>query len=227
VVSFAGVPIAGEQQLVGLIKKRPGQPSQIEIMRGPQQLALTVSTDSDPTTKAGVLGVVIAPNPISVYQLQKPGPPPWQLMAQICRQTFDTIAALVHSRQTGVGMKDLSGPPDILAMLAIGLKTDYRLALKFMVLLNISLAIPNLLPVPALDGGHVAMAILEKLRGRPLSPRIQEYATMVFATLLISFMLYVSYNDVVRRFPLFKSMLNQQVQIESGSGIPNGNADAK
>jgi S1-C subfamily serine protease len=73
VVSFAGVPIAGDQQLVGLIKKRPGQPSQIEIMRGPQQLALTVTTDSDPTTKAGVLGVVIAPNPISVYQLQKPG----------------------------------------------------------------------------------------------------------------------------------------------------------
>jgi regulator of sigma E protease len=124
-------------------------------------------------------------------------------------------------------MKDLSGPPGILAMLAIELKTDYRLALKFMVLLNISLAILNLLPVPVLDGGHVAMAILEKLRGRPLSPRIQEYATMVFATLLISFMLYVSYNDVVRRFPLFKSMLNQQVQIESGSGIPNGNADAK
>lgn len=102
-------------------------------------------------------------------------------------------------------------------MLAIELRTDYRLALKFMVLLNISLAILNLLPVPVLDGGHVAMAVLEKLRGQPLSPRIQEYATMIFATLLISFMLYVSYNDIVRRFPLFKSMLDQQVRIESGS----------
>lgn len=227
VVSFGGVPIAGEQQLVGLIKKRPAQPSPIEIQRGSQRLALTVTPGSDPATKAGVLGVVIAPNPVSIYQLQKPGPLPWQLVSQVCRQTFDTIAALIHSRQTGVNMKDLSGPPGILAILAIELRTDYRLAMKFMVLLNISLAILNLLPVPVLDGGHVAMALLEKIRGRPLSPRIQEYASMVFATLLISFMLYVSYNDVVKRFPLFRSMLDQKVQIESGSAKPDAGAPAK
>jgi len=193
--------------LVSLVKNRPGQVTQLEVRRGQQRLTLTATPKFDAAAKAGVLGVMIAPNTTSLYQLQKPGPLPWDLVAQICRQTFETLAALVHSKQTGVGVKDLSGPPGILAMLAIELKADYRLALKFMVLLNISLAILNLLPVPVLDGGHIAMAIVEKLRGCPLSPRIQQFATTVFGVLLISFMLYVSYNDIVRRFPLFQSVL--------------------
>jgi regulator of sigma E protease len=227
VMSFAGVPVVGQQQLVGLVRKRPGQVTQLEVRRGQQRLTLTATPKFDPAAKAGVLGVMIAPNTTSVYQLQKPGPLPWNLVAQICRQTFETLAALVHSKQTGVGVKDLSGPPGILAMLALELKTDYRLALKFMVLLNISLAILNLLPVPVLDGGHIAMAIVEKLRGCPLSPRVQQFATTAFGVLLISFMLYVSYNDIVRRFPLFKSILQQHVQIESGSGKSPASVPAK
>jgi regulator of sigma E protease len=170
------------------------------------------------------LGIRIGTSATSVYQVQRPGPLPWQLVGQLSAETFNTIGALLHSRQTGVGVKDLSGPPGILAMLAVELKVDYRLGLKFMVLLNISLAILNLLPLPVLDGGHIAMALLEKVRGRPLSVRVQEYATTVFAFLLISFMLYVSYNDVVKRFPLFRSLFNQQVQFEHSSGQSNAPA---
>jgi regulator of sigma E protease len=220
VVSFAGVPILGEQQLIGLVRKRPGQASPIEVNRAGRPLALSVTPDTNPATKAGILGVVIGPNPVTTYQVEKPGPPPWQLLAGVCQQTFGTIGALLHPRQTGVSAKDLSGPPGILAMLAIEVKTDYRLALKFMVLLNMSLGILNLLPVPLLDGGHIAMDLLEELRGRPLSARTQELASTVFSMLLICFMLYVSYNDVVRRFGLFKSMLDQQVHIEPGPASP-------
>ena len=216
VLSFAGARIAGEQQLVNLVQKRAGQPTRIEVKRQGQHLALTVTPRLDPKTKTGLLGIVLAPNPVTVYELEQPGPPPWRLIGQVCRQTYDTIAALVHSRQTGVGVRDLSGPPGILAMLAIELKADYRLALKFMVLLNVSLAIVNVLPLPVLDGGHIAVALLEALLGRPLSPRLQQNAATVFAVLLISFMIYVSYNDLVRRFSLFKSMLNQQVHVQSG-----------
>ena len=98
-------------------------------------------------------------------------------------------------------------------MLAVYVNTDYRLALYFLVLLNINLAVLNLLPVPVLDGGHVLLAIIEKIRRRPLSARIQEYATTAFAVLLISFMLYVTFFDL-RRLPFFKLMFKRDVQVE-------------
>jgi regulator of sigma E protease len=186
-----------------LIKKHAGKPCRLEVKRGGRKVSITAVPASNPANGAGILGVMLAPSAVTVYQVQRPGPPPWRLVVQICRQIFRTVGALVHSRQTGVGVGQLSGPPGILAMLAIELKTDYRLALKFMVLLNLSLAMVNLLPLPVLDGGHIALAVFEKIRRRPLSPRLQQYATMAFAMLLIYFMLYVSYNDVVHWFIAF------------------------
>jgi regulator of sigma E protease len=217
--SFAGVPIMGEQQLRDLIRSRPLQPASISLIRGKKVLTLTVTPKLDPQTKTGLLGITYGLSQTSVYQVQRPGPPPWELVMSVCRQTFDTLAALAHSRQTGVHLSDLSGPPGILAMLATEVRADFRLALRFMVLLNISLAILNLLPIPVLDGGHILMAVIERIRGRPLSPRFQEYATTGFAVLLISFMLYVSFNDIVRRLPLFRIMFNQQVQIQDERNI--------
>ena len=129
---------------------------------------------------------------------------------------------MAHSKQTGVGIKDLSGPPGILALLAAYVNSDWRLALSFLVLLNINLAIINLLPVPVLDGGHIVMALVEQLFGRPLPRRLVEYTTTGFAVLLIGFMLYVSFNDVMR-FPVFRSMFSGQgLRIEKQQESPAG-----
>jgi len=217
ILAFAGAPAVGTSNLISLIGKRVGQPSAVEVKRGSERLTLTATPRLDPDTKTGRLGMIIGGSQTTVYQLQRPGPLPWVMVGEICKQNYDVVAALVHSKQTGVGVKDLSGPPGILAALATELKADFRLGLKFMVLLNISLAILNLLPLPVLDGGHILMALLEKLRGRPLSARLQEYATTAFAVLLISLMLYVSMNDL-KRWPMFRSLWNQQVQIESNPG---------
>jgi len=131
----------------------------------------------------------------------------------VFEKTVNTFSALIHSKQTGVGAKDLSGPVGIFALLASQVNADYRLALSFFVLLSINLAIINLLPIPVLDGGHILMAIIEKIRRRPLPPKFVEYVTTGFAVLLISFMLYVTYFDI-RRFSLFKALFKRETQIE-------------
>ena len=61
------------------------------------------------------------------------------------------------------------------------MNTDYRLALRFLVMLNINLAIINMLPIPVLDGGHILMAVFERIRRRPLDVRVVEYTTTAFA----------------------------------------------
>ena len=80
-------------------------------------------------------------------------------------------------------------------------------------MLNINLAIINLLPIPVLDGGHILMAIIEKIWRRPLSLKFVEYTTTGFAMLLITFMLYVTFFDI-KRWQLFRAMFNSDAQIE-------------
>lgn len=75
---------------------------------------------------------------------------PWAQVVDVWDRTVSTFSALVHSKQTGVGAKDLSGPLGILTMLAAWVNTDYRLALSFLVLLNVNLAVLNLLPIDRL-----------------------------------------------------------------------------
>lgn len=218
VLSFAGVSVAGRDQLIELIQKRGGEPTEIVVKRGEEKVALMVTPDLDSTTKKGRIRVALgSPN---IYQVQRPGPTPWAQVADVWDKTISTLSALFHSKQTGVGVKDLSGPPGILAMLAAQINTDYRLALSFLVLLNINLAIINLFPIPVLDGGHILMAIIERIRRRPISVRVMEYTTTAFAVLLISFMLYVSFNDVTKRFGLFRSLFQGDTTIHEEQPKP-------
>jgi len=213
-ISFGGIPVVGQQHLVDLIKKRGGQPTEVVVQRDKQLVTLSVTPRIiDPEKKTGRIGVHLDSDSTVVYRVMKPGPKPWEMVAEVWNRTISVFSALIHSKQTGVGAKDLSGPVGILALLAVYVNTDYRLALYFLVLLNVNLAVLNLLPVPVLDGGHVLLAIIEKIRRRPISARIQEYATTAFALLLISFMLYVTFFDI-RRLPFFKLMFKRDVQIE-------------
>jgi regulator of sigma E protease len=67
-----------------------------------------------------------------------------------------------------------------------------------------------------LEGGHILMAIIEKIRRRPLSIKFVEYTTTGFAVLLISFMLYVTFFDI-KRFSLFRAMFTTDVQIQQSA----------
>ena len=130
-----------------------------------------------------------------------------------------TFKALANRSESGVGAKDLSGPVGIFGMLAIQVNHDLRLALSFLVLLNINLAILNLLPVPVLDGGHILMSLIEWVRKEPVSAKFQEWATTAFAALLLCFFVYVTFADV-RRVPRLHEIFKTDTQIESSS--PSG-----
>ncbi len=213
ILGFAGVPIASRDQLIELIKQRPEQPTEIKIERETEKLTLTVTPARDPVTGKGRLGIALGASTTQVYVLRRPGPTPWTQVRESLELTFKVFGALLYSKQTGVGAKDLSGPLGIIAMLAAWVNTDYRLALRFLVTVSACLAVINLLPLPVLDGGHVLFALIEKLRGRPLSAKLVEYATTAFAALLICFMLYVTFFDI-KRLSLIGSWLKTKAKIE-------------
>ncbi|HVK59664.1 MAG TPA: RIP metalloprotease RseP [Candidatus Kapabacteria bacterium] len=214
VVEYAGVKIAGVKQLRALIAESGGQPTPMVVKRGEERVELLVTPEGE--KGKGLLNVMLGSSAKNIYEVQKPGPKPWVAIGQVIDKTFATLnAVFFRSKETGVGPSDLSGPIGIFAMLAREVSVDYRLALNFLLLLNVNLAILNLLPLPVLDGGHIVMSLIERIIRRPLPVKIQEYATTAFAVVLISFMLFVSFHDI-KRFKLFRAMFQQENQVGGG-----------
>src|SRR5690606_6448169 len=97
-----------------------------------------------------------------------------------------------------LGARHLAGPAGIARFFHAASSIDWRLAVWVAVLVNINLAILNLLPIPVLDGGHMLYATIAKLRGKPLPANFIAATQSLFVILLFGFMLYVSYFDITR-----------------------------
>lgn len=70
--------------------------------------------------------------------------------------------------------------------------------LFFLCMLSVNLAFINVLPVPLLDGGHLLFLLIEKLKGSPVSERVFGYSQVVGLVLILTLLIYVTYNDVMR-----------------------------
>ncbi len=168
-------------------------------MRGEQVITLTVIPDYNEKEKVGRIGVMLDDE--LEYEIVRPGPTPVRQFQDVFKLMSDTIYALVHHKETGVGARSLSGPVGIMGGWWHEIKNGGVLrGVWFAVLLNINLAILNLLPLPVLDGGHIMFAIYESAFRRPLPARLVQAVSTAFAILLISFMLYVTVFDFKRFF---------------------------
>jgi len=94
----------------------------------------------------------------------------------------------------------VTGPVGIAVIIGKAAHIGFAYLLYLIGHINLALAIFNLLPFPVLDGGHVLFLGIEKLRKRPLSPKVQETMQYIAVSLLVAFFLFVSYNDIVMWF---------------------------
>ena len=122
---------------------------------------------------------------------------PLEQFSAIVKSTLQVLGSLINPK-SDISISNLSGPPGIIRLLFFLSNIDIRLVIWFTCLLNINLAILNLLPIPVLDGGHIVFATLAKLRGKALPPRLVAGTQGVFMILLFSMMIYVSFFDVRR-----------------------------
>ncbi|HEY5707507.1 MAG TPA: RIP metalloprotease RseP [Terrimicrobiaceae bacterium] len=124
-------------------------------------------------------------------------PTPWSQVKDAATSIFRMVGALL-SPKSDVKAAHFSGPVGIMRLYYQVFETNYgwQLALSLSVLINVNLAILNLLPFPVLDGGHIVLAIIEGIRRKPINVRVLEAVQTACAVLLIGFMLYVTFFDV-------------------------------
>ena len=119
------------------------------------------------------------------------------------QRTFEIIAMMLSALVDlfySPSQADLAGPIGIAQMAGRVAETGFVPLLNFAALLSLNLGIINLLPVPALDGGHFVTLVLEAVRGKPLSPKALIYAQRFGVVLLLILMLFATKNDIVRVF---------------------------
>ena len=108
-----------------------------------------------------------------------------------------TLYALLH-KNSDVGVKNMSGPVGIVHGLTRMAQVGFIDLLWMLALINVNLAIFNLLPIPVLDGGHMLFATASKVIGRPLPRKLMENMQGAFMLILLGFIIYVSFFDVGR-----------------------------
>jgi regulator of sigma E protease len=147
-------------------------------------------------------------------------PDPIQQVRAGMMSIVDTVGAIA-SRKSDVKLQHMGGPVMMMRVYytLFQSREGWRLALWFSVILNVNLALLNLLPIPVLDGGHITLAIVEAIRRRPVNVHFLEVIQTSCAVMIIGFMLYIAFFDVQDLPSLFGSKPSQ-MRFESKDSTP-------
>lgn len=196
-----GIAIGNVNQFISQVQQRAGEDVALVVKRDRTLLSLTVIPVADSNQK-GRLGVRLASQSLHGTELYRMGllegvqygfVRTWEMTAL----TLGVFAKMVTS---AISPDNLGGPIAI-AQLA-GKTADLGLVyfVSFLALISVNLGVLNLLPIPILDGGLLVYLGLERLRGKPLSPRFLEMTQVVGLALIITLMVFAFYNDLSRLF---------------------------
>ena len=204
IVKVDGQAITQWMTFVTLVRDNPGTPLALEIEREGTPLSLTLIPDTKPGSgkDEGFAGVVpkVIPLPDEYKTVRQYGPfdavveatgKTWQLM----KLTVSMLGKLI----TGdVKLNNLSGPISIAQ--GAGMSAEFGLIyyLMFLALISVNLGIINLFPLPVLDGGHLLFLAIEKLKGGPVSERVQDFSYRIGSILLVLLMGLALFNDFSR-----------------------------
>lgn len=115
----------------------------------------------------------------------------------IFKQMFVTLAYLFTGK---VRLSQLSGPVGIYSIVGEQRSAGLASLIYLTAFLSINVGVINLLPIPAFDGGHILFIIIEKLKGSPVKPELENKIHSIFLILLLGLMVIITFNDILRLF---------------------------
>ena len=189
-------------ELQRIVRPNPGKELKFLIRRDNEILLKTVIPQlvegkdaSGSKIVYGLLGVVseqttfIRHNPLTSFGLAMEET--WVIVSQ----TLIHVTEMIRGERT---TEELGGPIRIAKLSGAVADAGLTSSIWFMAVLSINLGLINLFPVPVLDGGHLFFYLIEFIRGKPLEAKMQGIASYVGLVLVISLMIFVTWNDLVQ-----------------------------
>lgn len=115
----------------------------------------------------------------------------------IFKQMFVVLGSLFTGK---LSVNQLSGPVGIYSIVGDVKNQGFNAILYLLALLSINVGIINLIPLPAFDGGRILFLIIEKIKGSPVNPKVENIIHTIGFILLMILMIYVTFNDVIKLF---------------------------
>jgi regulator of sigma E protease len=196
VMTAGGEANVNRARLIELIRAHEGKPLPLEVLRGDARVTVTLVPrviDQQVIIGATITEAefkTVEPGPVEAVKLSLKQNWEWTTLI------FETLGGL-FTRQTSV--KQLMGPVAIADLSGTAAQQDSWIPLfQLMAMISLNLGLLNLMPIPVLDGGHIAILALEGVSRRDFSMKVKEKMLLAGFVLLLMLMVTVIYNDLMR-----------------------------
>ena len=211
IVALDGHEILSRQHMIALVTERQGQSISMMVERRGDTLELMVTPEFDEESQRPLIGIRF--NDLYKDSQFVHHPSTWDQISDHGSMIFRMLKALTTPSEAKNAASGVGGPLAILFMFWLTIKSSVMTALWLTALINVNLAIINMLPLPILDGGHVTFALYEMIRKKPAPPRLVHALSNLFVILLLSVALVLTYRDIFKFIiPVLRS--SQQAAIE-------------
>jgi regulator of sigma E protease len=203
-VSLDGEALNEWQEVIDRVRPLGGRPVLLQVERDEQvvELPVTLAERGEGDKRRGYLGAGVAGGEWPPEMLRQVSHGPVEAVGEGLRRTWTmsvlTLDSLKKMLFGELSVKNLSGPITIAKVAGASAQSGVGDFLNFLAYLSISLGVLNLLPIPVLDGGHLLFYLVEWVRGRPLSDRVQGWGVQIGISLVVGVMLLALVNDLGR-----------------------------
>src|SRR5471030_847267 len=192
------------QQVVDIVRMHPDTKIMLRVERDGAQIDVPVTLAARGESKAptGYMGAGVKAVDWPPEMIREVSYGPLAAIGEGARRTWTmsvlTLDSLKKMLFGELSVKNLSGPITIAKVAGASAQSGVADFLNFLAYLSISLGVLNLLPIPVLDGGHLLFYLIEWVRGRPLSDRVQGWGIQIGISLVVGVMLLALVNDLGR-----------------------------
>ena len=185
------------EKLLTFISENPEKTINVAILRGNETLVLpcTLDANKDDVSK-GSMGIHIAFAGIAPVSFLQAIIQAGSLLKMLVIKNVVQLKSIFVKKSA----KNLSGPLGMIYMAIDSARKGFSFLLLLLVLINVGLAVLNIIPLPILDGGHVVIYTIEAITGKPINETIQTYISYAAVGLFLLLFSYLTFQDTIRIF---------------------------
>lgn len=188
-----------KESLQVYLKNSNGEEINFKIKRGKEYFNLKVTPKINEDNKTYMIGISMDMIGILKFPVDKAFLEGFNFSIDLVVSTFVGFYNLISNAIFGkVDMSTLVGPVGIVGVVGDAREFGFAYLLFFTALISINLAVLNLIPFPALDGGRILFLLIEKIKGSRIKPEIANMVNVIGFMLLMLLMLIITYHDVVK-----------------------------